>query len=239
MAISTRLVEYAFTAKSFEGLLAVDGAKSGKRPAVLISHAWAGRGPVEEFYAKRLAELGYAGFALDLYGKGVFGRTTQECQALMTPLSSDRPLLQARLLHVVDVVRGLPEVDAARIAVMGFCFGGFCALDVARTGADIKGAASFHGLFAPPGNAKGKKIKAKVIAFHGWDDPMVKPDDVKAFGAEMTEAGADWQLHAYGGVMHAFTNPEANDPAFGTVYDKRAADRAWASFVHFLGECFA
>lgn len=239
MPINERQIDYDREGKIFEGLLAVDDRSPGKRPAVVISHAWAGRGPVEEGYARRIASLGYAGFALDLYGKGVFGRTTQECQALMTPLASDRPLLQARLLHVVDVVRGLPEVDAAKIVVMGFCFGGLSALDVARTGADIKGAASFHGLFAAPSNTKGKMIKAKVIAFHGWDDPMVKPDDVKAFGAEMTEAGADWQLHAYGGVMHAFTNPEANDPSFGTVYDKRAADRAWASFVHFLGECFA
>ena len=239
MPINERQIDYDREGKIFEGLLAVENRSAGKRPAVVISHAWAGRGPVEEGYARRIASLGYAGFALDLYGKGVFGRTTQECQALMTPLASDRPLLQARLLHVVDVVRGLPEVDAAKIVVMGFCFGGLCALDVARTGADIKGAASFHGLFAAPGNTKGTMIKAKVIAFHGWDDPMVKPDDVKAFGAEMTDAGADWQLHAYGGVMHAFTNPEANDPSFGTVYDKRAADRAWASFVHFLGECFA
>jgi dienelactone hydrolase len=239
MPIKERLIDYDREGKTFEGLLAVDGKAAGKRPAVVISHAWAGRGPVEVGYARRIAQLGFAGFALDLYGKGVFGKTTQECQALMTPLASDRPLLQARLLHVVDVVKGLPEVDAAKIVVMGFCFGGLCALDVARTGADIRGAASFHGLFAAPGNTRGKRIKAKVIAFHGWDDPMVKPDDVKAFGAEMTGAGADWQLHAYGGVMHAFTNPEANDPAFGTVYNKRAADRSWASFVHFLGECFA
>ncbi|NWG93221.1 MAG: dienelactone hydrolase family protein [Parvularculaceae bacterium] len=238
MAIATRTVEYRHDGKTFEGLLAVDSARPGKRPAVLISHAWAGRGPVEEGYAKRLADLGYAGFALDLYGKGVFGRTTEECQALMTPLAKDRPHLQARLLNVVEVVRKLPEVDASKIVVMGFCFGGLCALDVARTGADVKGVAAFHGLFAPPGNTKGVRIKAKVIAFHGFDDPMVKPDDVKALGAELTEAGADWQIHAYGGVMHAFTNPQANDPSFGTVYNKRAADRSFESFKLFLAECF-
>ena len=239
MPIRERRVDYDRDGKTFEGFLAVDDQAAGKRPAVLISHAWAGRGPVEESYARRIASLGYAGFALDLYGKGVFGRTTQECQALMTPLASDRPLLQARLLHVVDVARGLPEVDAAKVAVMGFCFGGLCALDVARTGADICGAASFHGLFGAPGNTKGNKIRAKIIAFHGWDDPMVKPDDVKAFGAELTEAGADWQIHAYGGVMHAFTNPQANDPGFGTVYNRRAAERSWNSLKRFLEECFA
>lgn len=238
MAIRTAPVGYSHDGKQYEGLLAFDSAKSGRRPAVLISHAWAGRGPVEEDYATRIAELGYAGFALDLYGKGVFGKTTAECQALMSPLAGDRPLLQARLLNAVEVVRKLPEVDASKIVVMGFCFGGLCALDVARTGADVKGVASFHGLFGAPGNTKGKKIKAKVVAYHGWDDPMVKPDAVKAFGEEMTAAGADWQIHAYGGVMHAFTNPEANDPSFGTVYNKRAADRSWESFKLFLAECF-
>lgn len=238
MAISARLVEYAYAGKAFEGLLVIDGAIFGKRPAVLISHAWAGRGPVEESYAMRLAELGYAGFALDLYGKGVFGKTTAECQALMSPLAQDRPHLQELLLNAVEAVKKLPEVDPSKIAVMGFCFGGLCALDVARTGADIKGVASFHGLFSSPGNTKGRRIKAKVIAFHGWDDPMVKPDDVEALGAELTEAGADWQIHAYGGVMHAFTNPQANDPGFGTVYNERAADRSWESMKLFLAECF-
>lgn len=239
MAIHTRAIGYSHGGHAYEGLLAFGDAPAGKRPAVLISHAWAGRGPIEEEYARRLAELGYAGFALDLYGKGVFGKTTEECQALMTPLASNRPHLQERLLHVIEVVKGLPDIDASRIAIMGFCFGGLCALDVARTGADIRGAASFHGLFGAPGNTKGRKIKAKVIAFHGYDDPMVKPEDVVALGNELTEAGADWQIHAYGGVMHAFTNPQANDPAFGTVYNKRAADRAWASLKLFLAECFA
>jgi len=239
MTISTRLVDYSHDGRAFEGLLAVDDSRTGKKPAVLISHAWAGRGAVEEDWAKRLAGLGYAGFALDLYGKGVYGKTTEECQALMSPLAGNRPYLQSRLLNVVDVVRKLPEVDAAKIVVMGFCFGGLCALDVARTGADVKGVAAFHGLFGAPGNTRGTKITAKVIAFHGWNDPMVKPDDVKALGAELTEAGADWQIHAYGGVMHAFTNPQANDPGFGTVYNKRAAERSWESMKLFLAECFA
>jgi dienelactone hydrolase len=239
MAMKTRPVEYSIDGKLFEGLLAVDDAPPGERPAIIISHAWAGRGEVEESYARRVASLGYAGFALDLYGKGRFGKTTAECQALMAPLAGDRPLLQSRLLHVLDVVRGLPEVDRENIVAMGFCFGGLCVLDLARTGADIKGVAAFHGLFSPPGNTRGNKIRAKVIAFHGWDDPMVEPPDVEALGKELSEAGADWQIHAYGGTMHAFTNPNANDPALGTVYNKRAADRSWESFKQFLAECFA
>jgi dienelactone hydrolase len=194
---------------------------------------------VELSYAERAAKLGYAGFALDLYGKGCFGKTQAECQALMAPLANDRPALQARLLHVIDVVRDLPEVDARKIVAMGFCFGGLCVLDIARTGADIQGVAAFHGILKPPGNTEGKTIRARVVAYHGWDDPMGPPEDVLALAKELTRAKADWQIHAYGGTVHAFTNPEANDPGFGTVYNKKAADRAWESFTAFARECFA
>jgi dienelactone hydrolase len=239
MAIVSRAVEYQFAGKTFEALLAHDDRRGGRRPLVLVFHAWAGRGPVEEDAARMLARLGYAGLAFDLYGKGVYGRTTEECQALMSPLASDRAHLQARLAHGLEVARAQPEADPTRIAAMGFCFGGLCALDLARTGADMRGAASFHGLFSPPGNLAGVRIKAKVIAFHGFDDPMVSPEDVVALGRELTAAGADWQIHAYGGVQHAFTNPQANDPAFGTVYDRRAAGRAFATLEGFLAECFA
>lgn len=239
MAITTRAIDYSHQGTALEGMLAYDDSVAGKRPAVLISHAWAGRTDNEIAYARKIAELGYAGFALDLYGKGVVGETSEECQKLMTPLAQNRPELQARLLAVVDVVGKLPEVDKSKLVVMGFCFGGLCALDIARAGGDVRGVASFHGLFNAPGNTAGKKIKAKVVAYHGWDDPMVKPDAVVAFGKEMTEAKADWQIHAYGGTMHAFTNPQANDPGFGTVYNRTAADRSWISFVAFLKECFA
>ena len=238
MSITTRPIEYDHEGASLEGVLAVDGANAGPRPAVIISHAWAGRSPFEVGAAEKIAGLGYAGFALDLYGKGVLGQSVEENQALMTPFVENRALLQARLLHIIDVVKALPEVDATKIACMGYCFGGLCVLDIARTGADVAGVASFHGLLGAPGNQDGTKIKAKVAAFHGWDDPMATPDDVLAFTKEMASAGADWQLHAYGGTMHAFTNPAADDPDFGTVYNKNADERSWASLKHFLKTCF-
>lgn len=239
MAISKRKIDYTHNGAALEGVLAFDDTKSGKRPAVLISHAWAGRTDNEVSFAEKIAALGYAGFALDLYGKGRVGTTKEECQALMTPFMQDRAMLQSRLQHIVDIVRDQPEVDPRKIVAMGFCFGGLCVLDLARSGADIQGVASFHGLFKPPGNTEGKRITARVVAYHGWDDPMVPPDDVVALGKELTKAGADWQIHAYGGTMHAFTNRQANDPDFGTVYNKTAADRSWTSFTAFLKECFA
>ncbi|MEL6369094.1 MAG: dienelactone hydrolase family protein [Pseudomonadota bacterium] len=239
MSLTTQSIDYTLDGKDFEGLLAIDDSQSGERPVVLISHAWAGRSSVENAYAEKVAELGYAGFALDLYGKGVLGQSTEENQALMTPFAEDRPMLQARLNAIIDLVQGLDKVDASKVIFMGFCFGGLCALDVARSGRDIAGCASFHGLLGAPGNTDANTISAKVIAFHGFDDPMASPEDLVAFGQEMTKADADWQAVAYGQTMHAFTNPAANDPSFGTVYNETAALRAWDSFRTFATECFA
>ncbi|MBY0422065.1 MAG: dienelactone hydrolase family protein [Parvularculaceae bacterium] len=239
MRIASRHVDYSHGGAALQGYFAIDATQFGPRPAVLVSHAWAGCTEFEHRWADRLAGLGYAGFAIDNYGKGVVGKSPDENRALMTPLVEDRGKLQARMQAAVEAVKTQPEVDATRIAAIGFCFGGLCVLDLARAGADIRGVASFHGLFTPPGNTKGRKIKAKVAAFHGFDDPMVPHQAIIDLGIELKDAGADWQIHAYGGVMHSFTNPEANDPAFGTVWDRRAADRSWASLQVFLKECFA
>jgi dienelactone hydrolase len=138
----------------------------------------------------------------------------------------------------VDAVRDQEPVDASKIAVIGFCFGGQCALDVARSGADIAAVASFHGLFDPPG-LPAQPIKARVVAFHGWEDPMVPPDAVVALGQELTEGGSDWQIHAYGNVGHGFTNPKAHEIGIkGVEYNEAAARRSWANLELFLAEIF-
>ncbi|SMF94674.1 Dienelactone hydrolase [Methylomagnum ishizawai] len=236
MAIQTRTVDYTHADTALEGFFAYDNRRAQPLPAVLIAHAWAGR---EEFVcdkARKLAELGYAAFALDMYGKGVLGSGPEENAQLMQPFVQDRVLLQSRITAALDTLRLQPEVDARRIAAMGFCFGGLCVLDLARTGADLRGVVSFHGLFIPPGNTGNNKIKAKVLALHGFDDPMVKPEQMVALGHELTQAGADWQIHAYGHTVHAFTNPRANDPGFGTVYQETADRRSWESLKDFLAE---
>jgi dienelactone hydrolase len=156
----------------------------------------------------------------------------------MTRLRSDRAALRRRMLHVLELAEGLEEVSSKQIVVAGYCFGGQCALDLARSGADFAAAASFHGLFDPPGLPP-EKIKAKVVAFHGWDDPMVTPDKVVALGNELTEAGADWQIHAYGHVGHGFTNPKASELQIdGVAYNALAAERSWTSFISLLEELF-
>ena len=121
---------------------------------------------------------------------------------------------------------------------MGYCFGGMCVLELARSGADVLGVVSIHGIFAP-GDVPNEEIRARVLCLHGHDDPMVPPEQVLAFQQEMSEAGADWQVHSYGGTMHAFTNPKANDPDFGAVYNADAERRAYRSLENFLAEIFA
>jgi dienelactone hydrolase len=146
--------------------------------------------------------------------------------------------LRRRLQHVLEVARDQEEVKSDQIVVAGYCFGGQCALDLARSGADIAAAVAFHGLFDPPGLPP-EKIKAKVVAFHGWDDPMVTPDKVIALGNELTEAGCDWQIHAYGHVGHGFTNPHASELQIeGVAYNALAAERSWTSFINLLEELF-
>lgn len=238
MSLQHRQIEYGDEDTTLEGRLAWDDRRSGPRPGVLVAHAWGGRSDYEDGKADRLAELGYAAFALDLYGKGVRGAGPEENAALMQPFLEDREALQRRMRAALACLREQPEVDAGSVAAIGFCFGGLCVLDLARTGADLAGVVSFHGLFASPGNTIGNTVKARILALHGWDDPMATPDSVLALADELTAMGADWQLHAYGNTMHAFTNPAANDSGMGTVYDAVADRRSWQAMRNFLDELF-
>jgi dienelactone hydrolase len=238
VAIVTRPVAYRDDDLLLEGLLAWDDAIEGPVPAVAIAPTWAGRGAFEEDRACALAALGYAGFAIDMYGKGVAGGSPEENSALMAPLLADRALLQKRIGRAVAVMREQPEVDASRVAAMGYCFGGLCVLDLARSGSDVAGVASFHGLFEAPGNLGGREISARVLCLHGYDDPMVTPPGMLALADELTAAGADWQIHAYGHTRHAFTNPQANNPQLGAIYDEKADRRSWRALQAFLEELF-
>lgn len=239
MAIVSNTVDYLDGDVVLEGFFAYDDAVAGRRPAVLISHAWGGRDEFVAGKAKKLAALGYVGFALDMYGKGKRGSSVEENSQLMQPFMDDRAMLQKRIGAALAAVKLLPWVDDQRIAAIGFCFGGLCVLDLARTGADLKGVASFHGLLVPPANLPASAIKAKVLVMHGNDDPMVPVEQVIALEKELTDAGADWQIHVYGNTVHAFTNPLANDPGFGTVYNPVADQRSWTSLTAFLQEIFA
>lgn len=238
MSIQTRIIEYRDGDHIFDAYMTWENVGSDLKPGVLIAHAWGGRGEFEEGKAERLAELGYIGFALDLYGKGRRGNSREENEALMNPLLADRSVLQHRMQLGLAQLKKQKEVDSSRVAAMGFCFGGLCVLDLARMGADLRGVASFHGLFGPPENLSEQKIKAKILVLHGWDDPMATPDQVVSLADELSQAGADWQIHGYGNTVHAFTNPCANDAEHGTVFNAAADRRSWQSLQLFLAELF-
>jgi dienelactone hydrolase len=233
----TQYLEYSCGNTVCEAFIAYDETKAGKKPAVIINHAWAGQSDFEREKAVKLAELGYVGIALDNYGKGRRGTNFEENTALMQPFLDDRKALKERLLSGLKFAQSLEQVDAGKIGTIGYCFGGLCALDLARTGASgLQGAVSFHGLFNPPNLGKQVPITAKVLILHGYDDPMATPEQMVGIGTELTQAQADWQIHAYGGTVHAFTNPEANMPENGIVYDKKADLRSWTAMKNFLEE---
>ncbi|OGT53987.1 MAG: carboxymethylenebutenolidase [Gammaproteobacteria bacterium RIFCSPHIGHO2_12_FULL_42_13] len=234
--LNTQNITYQDGSATLDGYCAFDDNFPGKKPAVLVVHDWTGRNDFAMSKAEKLAKLGYVGFALDMYGHAKCGQTKEEKMGLMQPFMQDRSLLRQRILAALDAVKYHEAVDANRIAAIGFCFGGLCVLDLARSGANIKGVVSFHGLLNPPENLPSKKIIAKVLALHGAADPMVTIDQVAAFTREMTEAHTDWQIDIYGNVMHAFTNPEANDPDFGTVYNATADKRSWIAMQNFFTE---
>lgn len=208
---------------------------SGPRPTVLLFPNFLGLDHVDDENAARLVGLGYTAFGCDLYGKGKRATTREEGFALMSPLSNDRALLQSRMTHLLAVARQQPEVEASRVAAIGFCFGGLCVLDLARTGADLKGVASFHGLFTPPPNIPEPRIGARVAVYHGWEDALVPPDHVTMLSKELTAAGCDWQIHCYGGAVHGFTH--ARPPEEGIPFNALADKRSWRSAADFLAEC--
>jgi dienelactone hydrolase len=232
--MTTETIDYTEGDDRFDALIARPDAP-GDRPAILICHAWGGRGELEERKAAELAELGYVGAAIDIYGIGRRGTDAASSQALMTPLVSNPPLLRRRLTAAYQAVRTLDGVDPDRMGAIGFCFGGLCAILCARMGLALRGVVSFHGLLKI-GESLDAKVRARILVEHGQDDPMVPPADLAAFAEEMQRIGAEWQLHAYPGVMHAFTNPRANDPGFGTVYDADADRRSWVDMARFFEE---
>jgi len=236
MAIQTRLIEYTHDNQVFDAYFAWDDTASGPRAGVAVAHTWAGRGEFEQNKARELAAMGYVAMALDVYGQGLRGGNAEQSQALMTPLLTDRKRLQARLLAALECFAEQNEADAGRLCAIGYCFGGLCVLDLARIRAPVRSVVSVHGLFTAPPDSAVRSIDASVLCLHGYDDPMATPEAMLAFAAEMSSAGADWQVHAYGNTLHAFTNPAADNAAGGTLYSPVADRRSWQALGNFLEE---
>ncbi|MBN9231077.1 MAG: hypothetical protein BGO90_01900 [Legionella sp. 40-6] len=231
-------IAYQHNQEELQGFLVCEENK-GPRPAVILAHDWSGRNDFACEKAELLAQLGYVGFALDMYGHAQVFETIEEKSAAIQPFLNNQRLLRDRAEAALITVRNLPEVDPQRIAIIGFCFGGMCALELARSGADIRGAVSFHGLLHRPGDLESGPIKAKILALHGYEDPLANPEVMHQFCEEMTTAKADWQVHVYGRVHHAFTNPQAHNTEMGLIFNETAAKRSWVAMSDFLREIFS
>lgn len=232
-------VDYSDGETPFQGYFAVRRQAAALRPCVLLSHDWSGLTAATKRLAERYAGLGYACFAMDVYGKGVRGDPFGNNAHLMSPLMGDRALLRRRLLAGHEAASRLAGVDPTRMAAVGYCFGGLCALDLARAGPpNLKAAVSFHGDLGAPDLGGQRPIEASILLLHGWEDPVVPVADVLGIAREMTVAKADWQLHAYGHARHAFTFDGANFPERGVVYDRRADERSWMAMRRHLAAAF-
>jgi dienelactone hydrolase len=243
MAIVRHTIVYQGPGGPFEGVIAYEDEVETARPAVMIVPNVLGQKEEDNRTAEKLARLGYVGFAADVFGQGKRGSFAQaDYGKYMTELNADRALLRDRLQASLDALKGFAFADPARVAVYGYCFGGKCALDMARAGMDVRGVVSFHGVYDRPDYASVTPIKPKVLVCHGWEDPIAPPDVMVGLGKELTEGQADWQIHAYGNAGHAFTDvdrqPGTPSARPGVAYEERADRRSWEAARDFLGELF-
>ncbi|MBS0504135.1 MAG: dienelactone hydrolase family protein [Proteobacteria bacterium] len=229
-------VPYDCDGVALTGWLA-DGSGGRRAPGVLVAHEGTGVTDHVKDVAERLAAEGYVAFALDMYG--ATARSVEEATGLMGALMADAALLRRRAGAGLDQLAARPEVAAGRLAVLGFCFGGIVALEMLRDAAPLRCAIACHPSFKKPQGSTGLP-RGKVLMMIGDQDPIIPAEDRDAFRAEMDEAGADWQLHIFGGVGHSFTNPAVDALGFpGFRHDAQAAARAWTMTLAMLEETFA
>ncbi len=238
MAVSVEEFQYRYGARTFAGYLAWNPELPGPRPGVLIVHEWLGPGENVKRRARMLAELGFVGFAADVYGVDVRPTSAPQAAAAMGAALADRVELRGRLNMALSVLQADRRVDARRVAAIGYCFGGGCALELARSGATLNGVVSFHGALQTTLPAQTKPL-AKILVLHGAEDPLVDPAKVSVFMDEMRAAQADWQFVHYGNAVHGFTNPQAHDRAGGLCFDALADARSWQHMQGFFAELFA
>lgn len=233
--LRTEPVEYQHGDAVLEGYLAYDAAVQGKRPGVLVVHEWMGLGAYAKRRAEQLAQLGYVAFAADIYGKGVRAKDHEEAAKLSGLYRSDRQLMRARIRAAYEVLAAHPLVDGSRIGAIGYCFGGTTVLELARSGADVRGVVSFHGALNTPTPADAKQIKGRVLVCHGGGDRFVTMQEVEAFKQEMQAAGVPHQVIVYPGAVHSFTVPEAgSDSSTGAAYNAAADQQSWQAMQEFL-----
>jgi dienelactone hydrolase len=231
-------LEYRDGAVNLKGVLADDG-RSGVRPGVVLFPEANGVSDHVIERARRLAALGYVALAADPYGDGKQARDLAHARELMMTVRSDVNRWRARAQAALDALCAQQGVDRTKLAAIGYCFGGSTALELGRSGAPLSAVVSFHGGLEAPKPEDARNIRARVLVCHGASDPLIPPEQVAAFEAEMRKTTVDWQLCSYGGAVHSFTNPDADklgNPAF--AYDAAADRRSWAAMLSLFEEAF-
>lgn len=240
MNISRQIIVYEGPGGPFEGMVVRDTDALEARPGVMLIPNVLGAKEQDFAKAEDVAALGYVVLVTDVFGQGKRpAREDSDWDRYMNEMLADRGMLRDRLQASLAALKGVAGCDATRIAAIGFCFGGLCVLDMARAGLGLAGVVSFHGLFNRPDYVAVSPIETRILACHGWDDPLCPPDAALGLATEMTSARADWQLHAYGHASHAFTDMELNIPEMGIVFDPKANSRSWRAMADFLEEVFA
>lgn len=239
MAVKSRTIDYKIGDKDFEGTFVYPSSAKGKIPGVVMVHNWMGVSDETKKQAERVARLGLAVFAVDVYGKGVRPKDMKEAAAVSGTYKNDRKLFRERVMRGLEVLRQQKEVDPTKVIAVGYCFGGTGVIELARAGADVQAVVSFHGGLDSPNPADGKNIKATVVALQGADDPFVKPADIAAFQKEMRENNVDWEMTVYGGAVHGFTDTTAgDDPKKGMAYNPKADKRSFEVLTDLVHDIF-
>ena len=239
-AMQAKPVEWTQDGTTFSGVLVYDDSDNDKRPGLVMVPNWKGVNDSAIAKAKQLAGDDYVVLVADVYGKGVRPKTDAEAGPVATKLRNDRPVLRARSLKAIEVLKaqaGKAPLDASRIGAVGFCFGGTTVLEMARAGAPLAGVVSLHGGLGSPLPAKAGGTHPSVLVLNGADDKSVSKDDIASFEQEMNAAKVDWEFTNYSGAVHCFAEADANSPP-GCQYNERAAKRAWKALDEFFEERF-
>ena len=237
--VKTRELEYRQGETVLQGFIAWDDAARGKRPGVLVVHEWWGHNEHARNQARRLAEAGYVGLALDMFGKGKVATHPQDAQAFVNEVTKDPAVLAARFNAALEQLKRDPHVDTTRVAAIGYCFGGAVVLDMARAGAPLGAVVTFHGALATKTPAQSGKVKARVLVLTGGADPFVPPEQVEAFKREMQAAGGRFEVISYPGAKHGFTNPDAAKYGMPQLaYDADVDRQSWTAMLKLFKEVF-
>ena len=213
------------------------GPGDHRRPGVLIAHESPGVTRHVTDVAERLADLGYVAFALDYQGGGVPVTDRDEMMRRFQAFMADPNHIRTRTAAALDVLTADPRVDASRLAFIGYCYGGTAALELARSGADLKAVVGFHSGLGTARPQDAANIKAKVLVCIGADDPVIPPEQRLAFEQEMTAGKVDWRINVYGGTVHSFTNPDIDAMGLpGFTYNAASHRRSWAAMRDLFAE---